>query len=171
MSKLHVSSLLLVCLLLALSAANAKDRKSIPPAPLPEQLVTAKRVFLANGGGSPLAYDAFYAAMQKWGKYEIVGTPETSDIVIELAYKVVDGGTRVWSATNSYTGATQVGSVHMEDPQIVLTVFDTKTRTSLWSITDHRRLARMEKNREKETINSAERIVDTLKERLVSSHQ
>lgn len=168
MSRTHFSFLLLVCLLLSLSTANAKDRKSIPPAPLPEQVVTAKKAFLANDGGSALAYDAFYAAMQKWGKYEIVGTPEAADIVVELGYNVVNGGTRVWSATNSYTGATQVGSVQIVDPQVVLTIFDTKTRLPLWSLTDHTRLARLEKNREKEIINSAERIVERLKERLAS---
>jgi len=168
MSRIQASFLLLFCLLLSLSTASARDRKTIPPAPLPEQLINAKKVFLANGGGSDLAYDAFYSGMQKWGKYEIVGSPEAADIVIELGYKVVNGGTRVWSATNSYTGATQVGSVQIQDPQIVMTIFDTKTRLSLWSITDHTRLARLEKNREKEIINSAERIVETLKERLTS---
>jgi hypothetical protein len=45
----------------------------------------------------------------------------------------------------------------------VLTIYDAKTKNSLWATVDHRRLARREKNREKETINSAQRLVDELK--------
>jgi len=157
--------LILVVLSLSLFSA-AKNRKDVPLAPLPSPILGAKKVFLTNGGGSNLAYDALYSAMQKWGKYEIVGSPEAADVVIELAYRVEDHGTRVWSSTNTYTGQTQVHSRELIDPQLVLTIYDGKTRQSLWSTTDHRRLARREKNREKETINSAERLVEMLKGRV-----
>ena len=50
------------------------------------------------------------------------------------------------------------------------TIYDAKSKSALWSQTDYRRLARTEKNREKETVNSAERIVDELKAR-VGVHQ
>jgi hypothetical protein len=157
--------LILVVLSLSLFSA-AKNRKDVPLAPLPSPILEAKKVFLTNGGGSNLAYDALYSAMQKWGKYEIVGSPEAADVVIELAYRVEDHGTRVWSSTNTYTGQTQVHSRELIDLQLILTIYDGKTRQSLWSTTDHRRLARREKNREKETINSAERLVEMLKGRV-----
>jgi hypothetical protein len=115
--------------------------------------------------GYDLAYDAFYSAMKAWGKYQIVGSPNDADLIVELAYRVVDKGTRIWSSTNTYTGATQVHSREVTDPQLVLTIYDAKTKNSLWSTIDHRRLAMREKNREKETINSAERLVDELKTR------
>jgi hypothetical protein len=76
------------------------------------------------------------------------------------------GGTRVWSTTNTYDGSTQVHSAQIVDPQVTLTIFDAKTKNQLWSETDHRRLARREKNREKETVNSAQRLVDDLKKRV-----
>ena len=146
-------------------AGGQRTRKDIPAAPLPGAIVSAQKVFLSNGGGSDLAYDAFYSAMKTWGKYRIVGSPDESDLIVELAYRVVDRGTRVWSSTNAYNGATDVHSREVTDPQLVLTIYDAKTKNSLWSTIDHRRLARMEKNREKETINSAERLVDELKAR------
>jgi hypothetical protein len=61
---------------------------------------------------------------------------------------------------------TRVYSAHVTDPQLFLTIYDAKSKTSLWSETDHRRLARLEKNREKETVNSAQRLVDDLKTRV-----
>jgi len=155
-----------LCLLVSLSAFAARSRKDVPPAPLPTVVINAKKIFLTNGGGSNLAYDSFYSEMKQWGKYEIVGSPEEADLIIEIAYRVEHGGTRVWSSTNTYDGSTQVHSAQIIDPLLTLTIFDAKTKNSLWSEVDHRRLARRQKNREKETINSADRLVEDLKTRV-----
>jgi len=169
-----LSSLLLLAFVAA--PAEGKDRKDIPPAPLPTSVANAKKVFLSNGGGSDLAYDAFYNSMKNWGHYQIVGSPDEADLIIEMAYRVESGGTSTWATTNgsatsygnttTYNGGAQVHTREIPDPQLVLTIYDAKSKTSLWPAVDHRRLARREKNREKETINSAERIVDDLKNRL-----
>ena len=154
-----------MCLFSSLTAMSARTRKDIATAPLPAVVVNAKRIFLANGGGSNLAYDAFYAAIKDWGKYEIVGSPDEAELIVELAYRTEQGGTRFWSTNNTYDGTTQVHSRQIVDPQLVLTIYDAKTKNSLWSEVDHRRLARREKNREEETIDSAERLVNDLKAR------
>jgi 5-formyltetrahydrofolate cyclo-ligase len=151
---------------MSLNAVAGKSRKDVLIAPLPAVIVNSEKVFLTNGGGSDLSYDTLYSEMKTWGKYQIVGSPDQADLIIELAYRVEHGGTRVWSSNNSYDGTTQVHSTQIVDPQLVLTIYDAKSRNSLWSTIDHRRLARREKNREKETINSAERLVDELKARV-----
>jgi hypothetical protein len=159
-----VTALLLGALLL--SGAGAQGKKTdVPVAPLPTAILDAKKIFLSNGGGSNLAYDAFYSDIKSWGKYQIVGSPAEADLIVELAYRVEDKGTRVWSSTNTYNNTTQVHSAHITDPQLILTIYDAKTKDSLWSETDHRRLAKMEKNREKETVNSAQRLVEDWKMR------
>ncbi len=163
---------LVICVTLAaillssdLASANSK-RKDVPVAPLPTVIVNAKRIFVSNGGGSNLAYDAFYSKVKEWGKYGIVGSPAEADLIVELSYRVEDKGTRIWSSTDTRDNTTEVHSTQIVDPQLILTIYDAKTKTSLWSETDHRRLARREKNREKETVNSAERLVDDLKARV-----
>jgi hypothetical protein len=103
--------------------------------------------------------------MKGWGKYQIVGSPDDADLIVELSYEVVNGGTRVWSTRNTYNNTTQVHSTQIIDPQLILTIYDARTKNSLWSTIDHRRLARLEKNREKEMINSAERLVEELRSR------
>lgn len=173
MDKVFAMWLLLA---LTVSPSWAKNRKDIPPAPLPSAIANAKTVFLSNGGGNSLAYDAFYNAVKTWGRFEVVGSPDDAQLIVELAYRVEDGGTRTWTTTNgtatsygnttNYSGGTQVHSVRVPDPQLVLTIYDAKSKMSLWSTVDHRRLARLEKNREKETVNSAERIVEELKDRI-----
>jgi hypothetical protein len=57
----------------------------------------------------------------------------------------------------------------MTDPQLQVNIYDAKTKDLLWSVTDHRRLARLEKNREKESVNSADRLAAGLKERVEAS--
>jgi hypothetical protein len=103
--------------------------------------------------------------MKAWGKFQIVGSPDDADLIVELSYDVVHEGTRVWSTTNTYNNTTQVHSTQIIDPQLILTIYDARTKNSLWSTIDHRRLARLEKNREKEMINSAERLVEELRSR------
>ena len=148
------------------SALPAKTRKDIPPAPLPTAVVNAHKVFLSIRGGSDLAFDAFYQGIKNWGKYQIVGSPAEAELIVELSYEEVHGGTRVWSTTNTYNNTTQVHSAQVIDPQLILTIYDASTKNSLWSTIDHRRLARLEKNREKEMINSAERLVEELRSRI-----
>jgi hypothetical protein len=175
-------TLLLIGLLLSSVCAGAgnRHRNDIPTAPLPSVVADAKKIFLANGGGNDLAYDAFYNEMKNWGRYTIVGAPEDADVIVELAYRVEHGGTRTWATSNgsatsygnttTYNGGTQIHTREIPDPQLVLTIYDAKSKQSVWSATDHRRLARREKNREKETINSAERLVDDLKARVGAPH-
>jgi hypothetical protein len=47
--------LLTVFPVVASQEASAAKRKEVPMAPLPAKIVAAKKVFLANGGGSDLA--------------------------------------------------------------------------------------------------------------------
>jgi hypothetical protein len=155
--------LALLLSLFAISTSWAATKNDVAPAPLPSVIVNAKTVFLVNNGAN-LGYDAFYAEMKNWGKYKIVGSPEEADLIIELAYRVEQGGIKIWSSTSSYAGGAQVQSVVVL-PQLVLTIYDAKSKNVLWSISDPRKLARLEKNRDKETISSAQRLVEALKVR------
>jgi len=148
------------------SVAGAKNKKTdVPVASLPAVIMNAKKVFLSNGGSGYLAYDAFCSEMKEWSKYKIVGSPEESDLIVELSYRVEDSD-RVWNSTNTYYITTQIYSKQIVDPRLILTIFSAKMKNSLWSETDHRGLAKREKNQEKETVNSAQRLVDNFKTRV-----
>jgi hypothetical protein len=160
------------CMLIPLQSTLAKNRKDVPLAPLPAVITNAKRIFLSNGGGSNLAYDAFYAEIKQWGKCEIAGSPDEADLIIELAYQV-DKRTGVASSpilkpNKDMTGIVQTGtnvhSYEVDDPQVVLTIYDAKTKTSLWSDIEHRKLV-TRRNRDKEIIKTVQRLVADLKAR------
>jgi len=152
------------------SVTGAENKKAdVPVASLPAVIVSAKKVFLSNGGTSYVAFDAFCSEMKEWSKYKIVGSPEESDLIVELSYRVEDS-TRVWNSTNTYNITTQVYSKEIIDPQLILTIFSAKMKNSLWSETDHRGFAKREKSQKKETVNSAQRLVDDLKARVNLAH-
>jgi hypothetical protein len=128
--------------------------------------VNAKNVFLTNGGGSDLAYDTFYSEARSGANTRSLALQDDADLIVEISYHVEHGGTRVWSTHNNYNGTTQVHSAQLMDPQLTLTIdCNAKTKNSLWETIDHTRGAARQKNREKETINSAGRLVDELKTR------
>jgi hypothetical protein len=67
---------------LYLRGCGPEPCRDIPPAPLASVVVNAKKVFLTNGGGSDLAYDTFASEIKKWGKYEVVGSPDDADLIV-----------------------------------------------------------------------------------------
>ena len=79
-------------------ALLASKKKAVPPAPMPAAIADAKKAFVTNAGGSQLAFDEFYSQVKQWGRFQLVGSPEGADIILELRYFVEDKGTRVSSS-------------------------------------------------------------------------
>jgi len=153
-------ALLLLCL-----PAVAKD-PVVTPAPLPAKILEAKKVFIVNGGGSELIYDAFYSAMRSWKRYELLPSPDGADLIFNFHYLVPSQGTAVWSTTNTYGGATDVHSSPNLDPQGRLEIVDPTSKTALWTVVAHQELARREKNRVKNRIKVAQDTVAKLRQRV-----
>ena len=91
--------LAMVVLLAGGSVACAQETPAAAVAPIPAQIITGKKVFIANGGvdATSLAafrrakeprepYNQFYIAMKSWGRYELVSTPGEADLVLQLSF-------------------------------------------------------------------------------------
>jgi hypothetical protein len=117
----------------AVQEANPKQTATAEAAPVPEQMRTAKRVFIGNAGEDGISnetfsaagdinqpYNRFYAAMKSWGRYELVGAPADADLVMEIRF----------GAPLADCGRTPVYKPYMQ-----LSVLDAKTHFQLWSIT------------------------------------
>jgi hypothetical protein len=96
--------------------------------------VAARKVFIANAGadiiaqatfkraGQPdQAYNHFYAAMQSWGKFELVSNPADADLVFEIRF----------TAPQYYNG-----TLATYEPQFGLNIVDAKTHFLLWSLAE-----------------------------------
>jgi hypothetical protein len=83
--------------------ANNDKTASLPLiAPVPPQILNARKIFIANdapptvpsnrasySGGADRAYIKFYGDMKTWGHYEIVANPADADIIFDI--RLLDG--------------------------------------------------------------------------------
>jgi hypothetical protein len=137
----------LITALLMPPSAQAQQSKDVPPAPLPSQVYSAKKVFISNAGGDSNGiytggperlYNQFYAAVKGWGRYELVTSPAAADLVLEVSLFIGEGG-----------GNIQVSNDNFTDPHLSLVIVDPTTRVTLWTFTEHIERARLQSNRDK----------------------
>jgi hypothetical protein len=147
-------------MLLSATGASAQGSSGLP-AQLPAAVVSAKKIFIANSGNSPITYHAFCDGIRDWGKYEIVASSDGADLIVELSYREADKGTASWSAGNAFA-STEPRREKKLDPQVIVTIYDGKTNEPLWSATDYQKRAKREKNREKEAIRSVQHLISDL---------
>lgn len=161
-------SVSLAILLLQVAAFCAGQSKQVPAAPIPMQILAAKKVFIANAGGDERwydeqifnggptrAYNEFYAAMKTAGRYEIVGIPADADLVLEIA---------LTAPMVSGVGARgDTLAVKPFDPQFRLVIRDPKTNALLWAFTEHVQWAMLMGNRDKNFDQTLARIMNDLR--------
>lgn len=132
-------------LLLVVFLSSICVAQEAPDAPIPAQILNAKKIFIANGGSErtylaaaqtsnadyrPVrTYNEFYAAMKNWGRYETAATPADSDLVLQISTRYV--------------------AQEITAPQIIVTMIDPRTNITLWSIAEYSEPAGRQKNREK----------------------
>jgi hypothetical protein len=158
--RLAVVSLGMAMSLLSLPALQAQATK---PAPLPSQILTAKKVFISNAGGlldlkivsgdRRRDYNQFYAAIQAWGRYELVASPADADLVLQISIIYIPR---------------EMGTEVVPFPSFRLALIDPKTNIALWVLdeflVDRPGLAMIrEKNRDKAFDEAINRVVDDLK--------
>jgi hypothetical protein len=123
-----VAAFLFSATLLATNAWAQEAPAEAPPAPVPVQITSAKKIFISNAGvegysangysGSPnRTYNEFYAAMKTWGQLQIVATPAEADVIFEIVQVNLPNGNAV------------------PIPQLTARILDPKTRVTLWVVT------------------------------------
>jgi hypothetical protein len=131
------TSAFLVIVLLALHGATtteANDKR----ASLPSRVLAAKTVYVENQTTTAELQNTAYTELTKWGRLQIVDTPQKADIVLRLSngnyVKFVPGGENAPVAEpkagqNNFAGADEAvppGSTR-------ISVIDPKTGDSVWS--------------------------------------
>jgi len=137
------------CILAFASVLAAAPPKQVPPAPVPAQILAAKKVFVVNAGadigtlpGQPFsgeperAYNSFYAAIKTWGHYQLVSAPSDADLLMEIRFTVHP--IPLHSETITYW-----------DAQFRLTIREPKTNALLWAMTEQVESALLQGNRDK----------------------
>jgi hypothetical protein len=120
-------------------AAAAQTPQAPPPpqvpapsqAPVPAQIAAARTIFLVNNGADanfPItaqdAYNRVYSALQAWGHYQLVASPDHADLVFQLR--------DIAPVTGVYGDRT--GAYAINSPAFQLAIKDPKTNVTLWTI-------------------------------------
>lgn len=150
MSRITMCGLgcLVSTVLLSSAAVAQRQPGATERAPVPRQILTARSVFIANGGsesygaesyfrrtkydgGPNRAYTSFYTAVKDWRHFDVVGSTDQADVsfVIRFTNPVVDRG----DAANTR----ELPQDWIYDPQLNLAINDPKTGLPLWAITEH----------------------------------
>lgn len=152
-----------IATLLQLVPALEAQAVEVPTAPIPSQILSAKKVFISNAGGlldlntvsgdRRREYNQFYAAVQASGRYELVASPADADLVLQISIIYIPR---------------QFGDQDVPFPTFRLALVDPKTNIALWVldefIVDKPGLSMIrEKNRDKAFDNAINRVVDDLK--------
>jgi hypothetical protein len=153
------SSFAFIALQLILPAIGAQA----PSAPIPQQILAAKKVFISNAGGmldlnvvsgDPRRdYNQFYAAMQTWGHYSLVGSPAEADMVAQISIIYIPR---------------QIGEQTVPFPSFRVALLDPKTGLDLWVLdeflVDKPNLGLIfKKNRDKVFDEAIDKLVNDLK--------
>jgi hypothetical protein len=125
----------LLCFTLALLLASTpliRAQQTTPAAPVPSQIQQAQTIFLTNSGSDPnfpidasKAYNDIYAALQTWGRYKLVNSPDQADLVFQLK-----GIAPITDVSGNRGGVYSITS-----PAFQLTILDPKSNIALWTIT------------------------------------
>jgi hypothetical protein len=132
------------------SAVLLAQPEVAPVAPIPSQILTAKKVFISNtgggfdsrvwSGGPDRIYNEFYAGMKNWGHYELVTAPNDADLVLNVD---VIANPVVW--------------------QFKLEMLDPKTRVVLWTQYEPITITFSQKTRDKNFDDAINKLVGDLK--------
>ena len=154
-----------VFLVSLLQVAVVAQTRQVASAPIPTQILAAKKVFMGNAGGDQpfyeeppfsggpeRAYNQFYAAMKTWGRYELVGAPGDADLLIEILFTVPQIEQKV------VRGEAVLVPIPY-DPQFRVVIRDPKSSALLWAFTEHVQWAILQGNRDKNFDQAEARIV------------
>jgi hypothetical protein len=148
---------------------SAQQKSEAPPAPIPAEILATKRIFIGNAGGEDSvtftkgtdqtlfsgganrAYNEFYQAMKKWGRYELASLPDNAGLLFEIQFTMVP-------YDRTAVNGEGLGSQTF-DPRFRLVIRDPKTSAILWVFIEHTEWAILKGNRDKNFEDALGRLV------------
>ena len=138
--RIIISLLSAVCILSFSSSALAKTKH----APLPQQILQAKTVYIDNQSGLAYIGDRAYDEVSKWGRFKIVNPAKDADVVFLLSAAEYVSGYRTDTDSTTRGTVDDSGNVQLNTDSTArtraqtsgvtfLTVLNPKNGAALWS--------------------------------------
>jgi hypothetical protein len=152
--------------------APEQDRKAFRPVNPSARLAAAKTAFVRNAVGSDIAYNVITSAMESWGRFRLVGTPESADIVVEVSAPGTGGsGVSVSSSVSRVgpMGRQEQSSGRARDISngpVRIIVYDARSHVALWSASEQPHFAIKQKGKEDQLVQASERLFNRFRDRV-----
>lgn len=135
------------------------------------RLSNAHTAYLKNAGGSEVPFNVVSDAVQGWGRYKLVNSPEDADIIIEVASPDGGGSLSVSSttSTDSRTGKPVESSSTTRElsvARITLIVYDGKSKVALWSSSEQPKGGLRGKTRKDNVVVAAQHLAARFRQRV-----
>jgi hypothetical protein len=159
-------------LFLVISVAAQNDPAKGAPALSPTaRLAAAKTAYLKNAGGSEIPFNVISEGIEGWGRFQVVGTPEKADIIIEVTAPETGNGISVSSGTStdprSGLPAESTTSTHeLQVARINLIVYDARSKMALWSATEQPKGGLRHRSRQDKVVEASQKLVSKFRERV-----
>lgn len=154
----------LALLLASTPLARAVQSSAAAPTLVPPLITSAHSVFVSNGGGpnyfnaftggADRGYSQLYAALQQWGRYQIVDSPSQADLILEI---------RSIAPAVDVSGPNEGSSISY-NPQLILRILDPKTNAVLWTTSANVRAFGRQASRDKGFDQSVAVLVDRVRQ-------
>ena len=153
-----------LALLTVVTLSPAQDKKKPEALTASARLAAAKTAFVSRAQGNPIPFDVISSALEAWGHFTLVNTPDKADVVIEIAAPEDSSGVSVKSSVkpSAETGRMETSTSSSKQlsfaSDVKMTVLDPRTKLPLWTSTEHLRNAVKKKDRENNLVEAAQRL-------------
>jgi hypothetical protein len=146
-----ISSHIALVVLFFTAAFTLAQTPTAPHAPIPSTILSARKLFIANGGAdgglfpSPFSgstsrgYDEFYSALRGMSQYELVSSPSEADLVLEFRLQAPLGPANA----NKQKGAAD------PLPTVSVRIYDRQTHYVLWAFSEEVDVALLQKSHDR----------------------
>jgi hypothetical protein len=139
--------------------------------PVTPRLTSAKTVLITRARGSQIPYDVISSTLDGWGRFTLADTADKADLVITVATSGGDNSVRVAGSSGPSPFAGRPGrssnnSVDLSNAEIVMTVYDARTKQVLWTATETAKSAMKQTARENNLVEAAEKLASKFHDRL-----
>lgn len=148
-----------------------------PPAKKPSadtvtpRLTSAKNVMIKRDRGSQIPYDVISSTLDGWQRFTLVDNADKADLVITVATSGGDNPVKTNASAdfNPFSGQPERssgGGVEFSNAEIVMTVYDAKTKRLLWTAAETAKSSMKQTTRENNLVEAAEKLASKFHDRL-----
>jgi hypothetical protein len=176
---------LLACAVVTFAQEQKPEQK---PEPKPEQkqaqvrpvnpsarLTAAKTAMIRNAEGSDIPYNVISSAIESWGRFNLVNSAETADIIVEISAPGTSGSGISMSSSVNRTGPTgrpeqSSGTTRdISNAPVRMIVYDARSHIALWSASEQPHFAVKQKAKEDNLVQASERLFSKFREKVEPS--